>query len=101
MSRKDIFLAGGLCLSSLVAGGAALVFAEFGAPVWVFVGLLAWLLTAGLPTLTSVLLLARYWPGPSFGAFILSAIVLSFLAQLGSIAGIRWAMLRRHRHLGR
>ena len=100
MTGRDIFLAGGLCLSSLVAGVTALIFAEFGAPTWVFVGLLAWLLTAGLPTLTSVLLLARYWPGPSFGAFILSAIVLSFLAQLGAIAGIRWAM-RRHRHLGR
>jgi hypothetical protein len=86
---------------SLAAGASALLLAEFGAPVWVFAGLLAWLVTLGLPTLVSVLLLARFWPGPSFGAFLVAAVLVSFLSQLAMVSGIRQARTRRRERLAR
>ena len=68
---------------------AALFLAEFGAPAWVFVLLFAWLLTVGQSTFSAVLLLARFWQGPSFQAYILSAVLLAFLFQLGAVWCIR------------
>ena len=94
---KDVLVAGVLCLLSLTAGSAALLLAEFGAPVWVFVVLLAWLLTLGLPTLAGVLLLARFWQGPSFQAYLLSAVLLGFFFQLGAVSGIRRGINRWRR----
>lgn len=63
--------------------------AEFGAPAWVFVVLFAWLLSVGLPTLAAVLVLAGFWPGPSFGAYLVSVVILAFCLQLGAFWGIR------------
>ena len=90
-------MAGILCLLSLTTGAAALLLAEFGAPVWVFVVLFAWLLTLGLPTLVGVLLLAQFWQGPSFQAYLLSAILLAFFFQLTTVSGIRWGIKRWRR----
>jgi len=63
--------------------------------VWVFVILLAWLVTVGLPTLVPVLLLARFWPGPSFQAFVISAVVLAMFFQWSAVVGIRWGLSKR------
>ncbi len=75
-----------LCLLSLLAGAIALVLAEFGAPVWVFVLLLGWLVTVGLPTLSAVLLLVRVWEGPSFQAFLVLAAVLALVFQFAAVS---------------
>ena len=98
---KDIVLSGLLALASLAAGATALALAEFGAPAWAFVALLTWLATLGLPTLTSVLLLARFWPGPSFQAFVISAVVVSVLAQFGALAATRWTRAQWRRGASR
>jgi hypothetical protein len=92
---RSALLAGLLSLLSLVAGAAALVLAEFGAPVWIFVILFAWLLLPGLPTLAAVLLLARFWPGPSFSGFLLATIVAAFFLQFGAVWGMRSAFAKR------
>jgi hypothetical protein len=97
--KKDLLLSALLSLVSLAAGAIALILAEFGASVWLFVGLLAWLLTFGLPTLVSVLLLARFWPGPSFQAFVISAVLVSFLVQFAAVAGIRRGRAWRRRRV--
>ncbi len=92
---REILLVSVLCLLSLAAGAGALVLAEFGGPVWVFAVLLAWLLTFGLPTLVAVLLLAWFWPGPSFQAYLLSAVLLALLFQWSAVFGFRWGITRR------
>ena len=79
--RRSLLVAVPLWLVSLIAGAAAIVLADFGAPSWVFVLLLAWLLTLGLPTVCAVLLLARYWPGPSFQTFLVSAALVALVSQ--------------------
>ena len=93
-ARRDVLLGGVLCLLSLAAGMGALILAEFGAPVWVFVVLLAWLLTFGLPTLSAVVLLTRFWPGPSLQAYLLTAVLLALLFQCGAVLGTRFAITR-------
>ena len=85
-----------LCLLSLLAGATALVLAEFGAPVWVFVLLLGWLVTVGLPTLSAVLLLVRFWEGGSLQLFLLSAAALAFLFQF-AVVSVLWRGIRRAR----
>jgi hypothetical protein len=70
---------------SLLAGGLALVLADFGAPAWAFGLLLAWLATVGLPTLLAVLLLAALWgrlPGLSL-PFLEAAMAAMALLGLG------------------
>lgn len=89
ITRKDAFVAAGLSAVSVGAAVGLLMLAEFGASQWALIGLLAWLLTAGLPTLIPVLVLASIWPGPSFGAFVVSAIVVSFVLYLVVIVMIR------------
>ena len=87
-----------MCLKDLLwagpSGASALLLAEFGAPAWVFVILLVWLLTLGLPTLVAILMLAQFWQGPSFPVYLLCAVVLAFLLQLGSVSGIRLGIRR-------
>jgi hypothetical protein len=72
-------------LLTLVAGASALVSADFGAPFWMFVPLLLWLTTVGLPTTLAVLLVATAWgriPGGSgLLPFILCATAVAFLFQ--------------------
>ncbi len=57
--KKTLLLALLLWFLSFRAGAAAILLAQFGAPAWVFVLLLGWLLTFGLPSLCAVLLLGR------------------------------------------
>lgn len=92
--RKNLLVAGGLSLLSLLAGATALILAEFGAPAYIFVLLLAWLLTLGLPTLAAVLLLARFWPGPSLGMFVVVAAVLAFGLQFAAVWVVRHGLRR-------
>jgi hypothetical protein len=69
---------------TLVAGASALVLADFGGPGWVFIVIGLWLVTAGLPALAGVLLVASFTQGlPVAGTISLGpAIVLMALASL-------------------
>ncbi len=96
---KGVFVAGMLWMLSLTAGATAIVLAEFGAPVWVFVGLFAWLLIPGLPTLVAVLLVTQSWQGPSFQAYLLTAALLAFFFQLAAVLATRWGITRWRRKL--
>ena len=66
---------------TLLLGVTALVLADFGAPVWVFIFLTCLLCTVGLPTTLAVLLTASFWgkvPGLSgLGSFAVCATLLS------------------------
>ncbi len=95
--KKTLLVALLLWLLSLIAGAAALFLAEFGGPAWVFVLLLGWLLTFGLPTLSAVLFLARFWGGPSFQAFSALAVLLGFVFQLAAVSLVRWGIERLQR----
>ena len=77
--------AGALTLIALAAGGTALIFAEFGGPVWLLVTLLVPLITVGAPSLAAVLLLAAVWPGPSLRAFMIVAVVVAFWFQFAAV----------------
>jgi hypothetical protein len=84
---------------SLIAGSAAMLLANFGAPAWVFALLLAWLATAGLPTTVAVLTVASLerlpWVGVlPIGAALVVMAVLALAAQLGACRLIA-ALLRR------
>ncbi len=75
-----------LAFLSLLVGVVALVAADFGAPGWMFVPLLLWLATLGLPTTIAVLLLAAVWgraaPLHGFGLFCIVATVLAAGAEV-------------------
>ena len=51
----------GTWLVSFLAVVTALVLADLGAPVWIFLLLGLWLCTLGLPTLLAVLIVASVW----------------------------------------
>ena len=76
-------------LLSLLAGAVALVLADFGAPVWVFLLLGLWLCTLGLPTTLAVLLVAFLWGNfpvmatPPLWAFLVCAAMLALVFQTG------------------
>lgn len=81
----DACLAAVLTAMALAAGGTALMFAEFGGPVWVLVALLVPLVTVGAPSLAAVLLLAAVWPGPSLRAFMIVAVGVAFCFQFAAV----------------
>lgn len=83
-----------LWLASLAVGVSALILAEFGAPVWVFVLVFAWLLSLGLPTLLGVLLVTRFWQGPSFALFIVSSAAAAFFLQWLAVQATQRAIHR-------
>lgn len=78
-----------LALISLTAGAGAALAADFGKPAWLIIPLLALLVTAGLPTLAAVLLLASAWGKvrPFYGLepFLVVAMLLAVLAQSAAI----------------
>ena len=82
-----------LAVISIVAGAAALVAADFGYSGWVFVPLLLWLATIGLPSTTAVLVTASFWGSmaPLYGLipFLLTAGALSICAQVVSVRIVR------------
>jgi hypothetical protein len=83
-----------LAFVSLLVGAAALVAADFGAPGWVFVPLLLWLATFGLPTTVVVLLLAAVWgttaPLHGFGLFCLLAAGFAAGAEVILVKGFAY-----------
>jgi hypothetical protein len=85
----DTVLASALTAITLVAGAVALVFAEFGGPMWMLVALLLPVLTVGAPSLAAVLLLAWVWPGPSILAFAIASTILGFGFQFAAVLLIR------------
>ncbi len=92
--KKNLVMGFLLCFLSLIAGAAAIVLAEFGYPVWIFVVLLGWLLTFGLPSLCAVLLLTHFWEGLPFAGFLVSATVLALLFQCTAVWLFRLAIAR-------
>jgi hypothetical protein len=88
---KNTLLSAVLTALSLAAGAGALILAEFGAPAWMLVLLLGWLITVGLPTLLGVLVLAGLWQGPSFRVFVLVSILSSLLLQTLAVIAFRRA----------
>ena len=74
-------------LTTLLAGAACIILADFGGPAWVFVVLGIWLWTIGLPTTVGVLLLVSLWgeaavsisSSPEF--FVVCTIILSLCFQ--------------------
>lgn len=87
--KKTLFVALPLWLLNLVAGAAAILFAEFGAPAWVFVLLLGWLLTFGLPSLGAILLSVYVWEGLGLQGFLVSAVLLALLFQCAAVWVVR------------
>jgi hypothetical protein len=91
-------------LTWLVSQGVALfifVLADFGGPVWMFLAAAIWLLSFGLPTTVSIVVLAALWGHipfigtPSLLTFALAATGLSLIAHLTSLhALIRLAKMR-------
>ena len=59
--------------------------ADFGTLRWLLLLLLAWLLTAGLPTTLAVVTLAGLWRDLPFGAFIAAAFVLGLVFQTAAL----------------
>lgn len=95
MQKRTFFIAFTLCALSLIAAVAAIVLAQFGAPTWVFLGLFAWLLTAGLPTLAAVLLVVKFWEGLPLGPFLVAAALLALTFQWAAVCLFRrgWSHL--------
>jgi len=79
-------------IASIIAGGTALVLADFGAPLWIFIALGVWLSTVGLPTTLGVVLVASAWgwiPGlgtPPLGVAAACAAIVSFVFQMAAAA---------------
>ena len=89
-----------VALLTLIAGALALEAADFGAPRWLFVPILAWLITVGLPTTVTVLLLASLWgttaPLHGFIFFCLVASLLAIVSQVFSTKALAHFAGGRH-----
>jgi hypothetical protein len=85
IAQRPIAAGLGTSALTLLAGLAALVLADFGGAWWMFVPLLAWLLSVGLPTTLAVLLAAALWGRwawlSGLGGFIIGASVLAAFLQ--------------------
>jgi hypothetical protein len=89
-------------LGTILAGGAALVLADFGAPAWAFVAPVLWLWTLGLPALLATLVtLAVGGTFPGIGVAAAALGLASLAAQLlAAYALARAAANRRARSAG-
>jgi len=89
---------GGSWLISLVFVAIALLCGDFGAPAMVFILCGVWLLSLGLPTTISLLVLSAIWgrvPGmqtPGFLAFAICAAIVSLVAHTMSLRVVIWAL---------
>ena len=94
--KKTLLLSVSLWFVTLMVGALAVIAADFGASAWVFVMLLAWLLTVGLPTTFGVVTVVSLWSGGGLGAFLAVAAGVGFLFQTGAVGGSRrlWAYRR-------
>ena len=95
--KKALAVALTTWLLSLAAGVTALLLANFGEPMWYFIILFAWLLTAGLPTFVSVVFIASVWNGLPFWAFPVAASFSALLLQCGAVLLIRWGFFQMSR----
>ena len=74
-----------LATLSFIAGVTAILFAEFGAPSWVFILLLGWLWTFGLPSFGAILLSISLCEGRGLLGFFVSAAVLAVVFQCTTV----------------
>ena len=74
-----------LSLVSLAVAASAFSLANFGAPAWVFVLLLGWMVTVGLPTFVAIVVTAFFWNGVSLPAFLATVTTVALVLQLGSL----------------
>jgi hypothetical protein len=87
---------GGIWLISLAIVVIALLCGDFGAPPMVFILCGLWLLSLGLPTTVSLLVLSVIWgrvPGmqtPGFPVFSVCAAILSLAAQTICFRAVIW-----------
>ena len=86
---RSIVLGSSQSLLTLLAGVAALLGADQGAPGWVQVPLLLWLITVGLPTTLAVLAVAALWGtvDPLYGltGFMAATVLMGVLLQVGAL----------------
>ncbi len=74
-----------LSVVSLAVAASAFSLANFGAPAWVFVLLLGWMLTVGLPTSVAIVVTAFFWNGVSLLAFLATVATVALVLQLGAL----------------
>lgn len=88
-NRRDYTTGTALAAVSLIAGATAFVAADFGHSAWLFLPLLLWLATIGLPSTLSVLLVAAIWgrcdPFYGFPFFVLVAGTAAVLTQTTAV----------------
>ena len=77
--------AGFLSFVSLAVAASAFSLANFGAPAWVFVLLLGWMVTVGLPTFIAIVVTAFFWNGVSLPAFLATVAMVALVLQLGAL----------------
>ncbi len=82
---KSVLIAVALWLSSLAAGAASVLLAEFGTSPWAIGALLLWLATLGAPTSVAVLLVTWWWPGGSFSIFLALVSAAALIAQVACV----------------
>ncbi len=84
-----------LSLVSLAVAASAFSLANFGAPAWVFVLLLGWMLTVGLPTSVAIVVTAFFWAGVSLPAFLATVATVALVLQLGALRLVQRRILER------
>ena len=84
-----------LALASLAVATSAFSLANFGAPAWVFVLLLGWMLTVGLPTSVAIVVTAFFWNGVSLPAFLATVVTVALGLQLGALRLVQRRILKR------
>ncbi len=88
---RTVFLA----LVSLAVAASAFSLANFGAPAWVFVLLLGWMVTVGLPTFVAIVVTAFFWNGVSLPAFLATVVTVALVLQLGALRLVQRRILER------
>ena len=79
--RRPLASAIFVTLISLVSGVCVFIMADFGEPLWIFVPLLLWLGTIGLPSTVGVLTVATCWGRtPALSGFVLFCVVAATFA---------------------
>ncbi len=84
-----------LALVSLAVAASAFSLANFGAPAWVFVLLLGWMVTVGLPTFVAIVVTAFFWNGVSLPAFLATVATVALVLQLGALRLVQRRILER------
>ena len=91
-------------VASVSIAAFVLLLANFGGPQWIFVLCGIWLITIGLPTSLSLVVIAWSWRAlpivgtPPLWAFIVSFLILSFVAHIVSFQAAIKMINRRRAH---